>query len=134
VEQLWSTLAPDLLGLVVAVVQHADDGRVLMVGYMNAEALGATLRGGRVTFWSRSRSELWEKGATSGNVLDLVELRVDCDGDALLVIARPTGPTCHTGASSCFFTPVRANATRGASDDGPRASPASSSASAKGDG
>lgn len=89
-------------GLVPAVVQSTVDGTVRMVGYMSAEALDRTLASGRVTFYSRSREELWEKGATSGNWLELVEVRPDCDGDALLVRARPHGPTCHTGAPSCF--------------------------------
>ncbi|GIV98515.1 MAG: histidine biosynthesis bifunctional protein HisIE [Herpetosiphonaceae bacterium] len=73
-----------------------------MLGYMNQAALSRTQETGLVTFWSRSRGELWQKGATSGNVLRLVELRVDCDGDALLVLAEPAGPTCHTGSRSCF--------------------------------
>lgn len=91
-------------GLVPAVVQSTVDGTVRMVGYMSAEALDRTVTSGRVTFHSRSREELWEKGATSGNWLELVEIRPDCDGDALLVRARPHGPTCHTGAPSCFET------------------------------
>ena len=90
-------------GLVPAIVQHARSGEVLMLGYMNQDALDATQRSGLITFWSRSRQELWQKGATSGNVLRLVELRADCDGDALLVLAEPAGPTCHTGARSCFY-------------------------------
>ena len=107
----WDELTAGDDGLVVAVVQHADTDQVLMVGYMNADALAATLDTKRVTFWSRSRQELWEKGATSGNTLHLQELRIDCDRDALLVRARPAGPTCHTGTTSCFFRP--------AGDDGP---------------
>ncbi|MBZ5708254.1 bifunctional phosphoribosyl-AMP cyclohydrolase/phosphoribosyl-ATP diphosphatase HisIE [Nannocystis pusilla] len=103
---LWSTLTPGPDGLVAAVVQHADTGEVLMLGYMNAEALARTLAGGRVTFWSRSRQQLWEKGETSGHTLELRGLHVDCDADALLVQAVPRGPTCHTGAPSCFFRPV----------------------------
>lgn len=103
---LWSTLTPGPDGLVAAVVQHADSGEVLMLGYMNAEALARTLTGGRVTFWSRSRQQLWEKGETSGHILELRGLHVDCDADALLVQAVPRGPTCHTGAPSCFFRPV----------------------------
>jgi phosphoribosyl-ATP pyrophosphohydrolase/phosphoribosyl-AMP cyclohydrolase len=106
VEDLWATLRPDSAGLVAAIVVHDGDDRVLMLGYMNREALAATLSRGRVTFWSRSRKTLWEKGETSGHGLELRELRVDCDGDALLVRADPRGPTCHTGASSCFFRPV----------------------------
>lgn len=89
-------------GLVPAIVQSADDGRVLMLAYMDRRALERTLERGRVTFWSRSREELWEKGATSGNWLEAVEVRTDCDGDTLLVHARPRGPACHTGERSCF--------------------------------
>ncbi len=90
-------------GLLPAIVQHARSGEVLMLGYMNAEALERTLASRQVTFWSRSRQALWTKGETSGNFLQLVELRQDCDGDALLVLAEPHGPTCHTGEPSCFF-------------------------------
>jgi len=89
-------------GLVPAVVQDADDGRVLMLGYMNRDALERTIETGRVTFWSRSRGELWEKGETSGHTLELRRVRTDCDGDALLVEAVRHGPTCHTGKRSCF--------------------------------
>lgn len=92
----------DQNGLIPAIIQHARSGEVLMLGYMNADALQQTIDSGLVTFWSRSRHELWQKGATSGNVLRLVELRQDCDGDALLVLAEPAGPTCHTGHASCF--------------------------------
>jgi phosphoribosyl-AMP cyclohydrolase / phosphoribosyl-ATP pyrophosphohydrolase len=90
-------------GLIPAVVQHAQTGEVLMLGYMNADALAQTVRTGLVTFWSRSRSILWTKGETSGNVLRLVEIRPDCDADSLLVLAQPAGPTCHTGHISCFY-------------------------------
>ena len=89
-------------GLIPAIVQHARSGEVLMLGYMNEAALHHTRESGFVTFWSRSRQELWQKGATSGNVLRLVDMRQDCDGDALLVQAEPEGPTCHTGERSCF--------------------------------
>jgi phosphoribosyl-AMP cyclohydrolase / phosphoribosyl-ATP pyrophosphohydrolase len=89
-------------GLAPAIVQHARSGEVLMLGYMNTEALAQTRSTGLVTFWSRSRSTLWTKGETSGNVLRLVEIRVDCDGDTLLVLAEPAGPTCHIGSPSCF--------------------------------
>lgn len=89
-------------GLLTAVVQHADDGRVLMVGSMNREALALTRERHRVVFFSRSRQRLWEKGETSGNTLDLVDIHADCDADALLVRARPRGPVCHTGAPTCF--------------------------------
>lgn len=90
-------------GLIPAIVQHARSGEVLMLGYMNEAALARTLASKLVTFWSRSRQSLWTKGETSGNLLRLVELRQDCDGDALLVLAEPQGPTCHTGEPSCFF-------------------------------
>ncbi len=93
-------------GLIPAIVQDADTKDVLMLAWMNAEALSLTLETGQVTFWSRSRGELWRKGATSGNTLELVELRLDCDEDAILVLAHPAGPTCHTGATSCFFRPL----------------------------
>lgn len=89
-------------GLVPAVVQDVASGRVLMLGWMNRQALEATLSGGRVTFWSRSRRQLWEKGATSGHRLDVVAIEADCDADALLVTARPAGPTCHTGTTTCW--------------------------------
>jgi phosphoribosyl-ATP pyrophosphohydrolase/phosphoribosyl-AMP cyclohydrolase len=94
----------DSQGLIPAIVQHARSGEVLMLGYMNEAALQLTIESGLVTFWSRSRQSLWRKGETSGNLLRLVELRQDCDGDTLLVLAEPAGPTCHTGAPSCFHT------------------------------
>ena len=89
-------------GLVPAIVQHADTGAVLMLGYMNAEALRETLARQRVVFFSRSRRTLWEKGETSGNTLDFVSVRTDCDRDTLLIAARPRGPVCHTGTVTCF--------------------------------
>jgi phosphoribosyl-ATP pyrophosphohydrolase/phosphoribosyl-AMP cyclohydrolase len=89
-------------GLVPAIVQDADSARVLMLGYMDRAALAATRATGRVTFFSRRTGKLWMKGGTSGNVLDLVSLQADCDRDALLVLARPAGPTCHLGRASCF--------------------------------
>lgn len=90
-------------GLIPAIVQHDETGEVLMLGYMDAEALRRTLDKRLVTFWSRSRSEYWTKGETSGNVLNLRSIRKDCDVDALLVRADPAGPTCHTGNNSCFY-------------------------------
>lgn len=90
-------------GLVPAIVQDADSGQVLMLAWMNAEALRRTQETGQVHFWSRSRRELWRKGATSGSLLHLVELRIDCDEDALLVRVHPAGPACHTGQTSCFY-------------------------------
>ncbi len=89
-------------GLIPAIVQHSDSGEVRMLGYMDRPALEATIRDRLVTFHSRSRGGPWRKGETSGNLLDLVDIRVDCDRDALLVTARPRGPTCHTGTTSCF--------------------------------
>jgi len=89
-------------GLVPAVVQDAGDGRVLMVAYVDAEALASTLASGEVHFHSRSRGRLWRKGETSGNVLRLRDIAIDCDGDALLIQADPVGPTCHRGTRSCF--------------------------------
>jgi len=94
------SFGPD--GLATAVVQDVHDGRVLMVAHMDAEALAATLATGEVHFHSRSRDRLWRKGETSGHILRLVELAVDCDGDAILVTADPVGPTCHRGTRSCF--------------------------------
>jgi phosphoribosyl-AMP cyclohydrolase / phosphoribosyl-ATP pyrophosphohydrolase len=89
-------------GLLPAVVQHADDGTVLMLGYMTREALQATLERRRVVFFSRSTNRLWEKGESSGNSLEVINVRTDCDRDALLIGAKPKGPTCHLGMTSCF--------------------------------
>jgi len=101
-----ASLKFDAHGLMPAIAQAAD-GQVLMLAWMNAESLAATLRTGEVTYWSRSRRELWRKGATSGNVQRLVELRVDCDRDCLLLIVEQTGPACHTNRRSCFYSAVR---------------------------
>lgn len=90
-------------GLIPAVVQDVETGQVLMVAYMNAESLGRTLQTGRMTYWSRSRRELWEKGATSGNFQAVKEVRLDCDGDALLFRVTQEGGACHTGYRSCFY-------------------------------
>lgn len=90
-------------GLIPAVVQDAATGEVLMVAWMNEEALRLTQETGQAHFWSRSRQELWHKGATSGNVMNVREIRVDCDADTLLVLADPAGPACHTGERSCFY-------------------------------
>lgn len=95
-------VAFDDAGLIPAIVQDAASGTVLMLGYMNRQSLESTLAEELVTFWSRSRNELWRKGDTSGNRLELSSIAIDCDGDALLVQARPTGQTCHTGTDSCF--------------------------------
>lgn len=103
-----STLDPkyDANGLITAVVTDADDGTVLMLAHMNAEALAKTIETGIAHFWSRSRQALWMKGETSGHVLRVVELRVDCDQDAVWVIADAAGPACHTGERSCFYRRV----------------------------
>lgn len=89
-------------GLVPAIIQDAVTKNVLMLGYMNEESLHKTLDTKKVTFWSRSRNELWTKGETSGNFLDLVDIKVDCDHDTLLVKVHPHGPTCHTGTDTCW--------------------------------
>lgn len=94
-------------GLVPAIVQHWQTGEVLMLGYMNAKALALTQTSGRVTFFSRSKQRLWTKGESSGHVLHLKSIYVDCDGDTLLVLADPHGPTCHLGTTSCFGAEVR---------------------------
>ncbi|MFZ0180937.1 MAG: phosphoribosyl-AMP cyclohydrolase [Candidatus Dormiibacterota bacterium] len=93
-------------GLVTAVVQDATTSEVLMVAHMNRDAWEATLRTGRATFFSRSRQRLWEKGETSGNVMHVRAVRIDCDGDAVLLNVHPDGPACHTGERTCFFTEV----------------------------
>jgi phosphoribosyl-ATP pyrophosphohydrolase/phosphoribosyl-AMP cyclohydrolase len=93
----------DERGLVPAIVQDAATGDVLMLAYMNRESLTRTLATNETWFWSRSRNELWHKGATSGNTQRVVSLAVDCDGDTLLVRVEPHGPACHTGAQTCFF-------------------------------
>lgn len=119
-QTLWASLAPNSDGLVAAIVTDVADGRVLMLGYMNADALAATLESGHVTFFSRSKGRLWMKGESSGNTLGLRSLRVDCDGDAVLIEAAPKGPTCHTGTTSCFFKPVALDSGSYAErDDGP---------------
>jgi phosphoribosyl-ATP pyrophosphohydrolase/phosphoribosyl-AMP cyclohydrolase len=97
-------------GLLPAIVQHADSGAVLMLGWMNAEAVAESLRRGRVVFWSRSKQRLWEKGETSGHVLDVVGAAVDCDRDTLLWLARPRGPVCHLQTLTCFGDERRSGA------------------------
>jgi phosphoribosyl-AMP cyclohydrolase len=101
------TLKFDANGLIPVIAQDAGTGEVLMMAWMNAEAVARTLATGRVTYWSRSRAAFWVKGETSGHVQELVDLRVECDRDALLLTVRQTGPACHTGRRSCFFTAVR---------------------------
>ena len=98
-------------GLIPAIVQDARNDEVLMLGYMNKESLRRTLASGDVWFYSRSRQELWHKGETSGNFLRLESITKDCDSDALLVKADPTGPVCHTGNRTCFFQPLESEDT-----------------------
>ena len=93
-------------GLVPCIVQDADTLEVLMMAWMNADTLRQTLELGETVFWSRSRQEMWHKGATSGNTQKLVELRYDCDADTLLALVHPTGPACHTGERSCFYRTI----------------------------
>jgi phosphoribosyl-AMP cyclohydrolase len=100
---LLSEIKYDANGLVPAIVQDAETKEVLMLAYMNPESLKLTLETGETWFWSRSRSELWHKGATSGNIQHVVEVRVDCDADTLLVLVNPAGAACHTGARSCYY-------------------------------
>jgi phosphoribosyl-AMP cyclohydrolase len=106
-ESGW-TLDPkyDANGLLTAVITDEADGAVLMVGHMNAEALAKSMETRTAVFFSRSRQRLWQKGESSGNVLHIVDMRIDCDQDALWIIARPQGPTCHTGTRSCFYRKV----------------------------
>jgi phosphoribosyl-AMP cyclohydrolase len=93
----------DAQGLAPAIVQDAEDGDVLMLAYVDREAVRRTLATGTTWFWSRSRREYWNKGATSGNTQKVVEVRYDCDADALLILVEPAGPACHTGRRSCFY-------------------------------
>jgi phosphoribosyl-ATP pyrophosphohydrolase/phosphoribosyl-AMP cyclohydrolase len=102
-ESLIQDLKFDEQGLITAIVQDDDTNEVLMVAYMSAESLAKTLQTGEAWFWSRSRKELWHKGATSGNTQRVVDMRLDCDGDALLLRVNPHGPACHTGEMTCFF-------------------------------
>jgi len=96
----------DEKGLIPAIVQDANTGQVLTLAYMNAESLRRTLQSGETWFWSRSRRELWHKGATSGNTQRVHEIRYDCDADALLMRVTPRGPACHTGQPSCFYRSI----------------------------
>ena len=103
-----SELKFDAQGLIPCVVQQYDTGEVLMLAWMNAESVRLTLETGTTWFWSRSRQELWNKGATSGNMQQLRELRVDCDADTLLALVDSPGPACHTGNRTCFFRSMSA--------------------------
>ena len=102
-EELLKEIKYDANGLVPTIVQDAETNEVLMLAYMNAESLHLTVETGETWFWSRSRGELWHKGVTSGNVQRVVEVRVDCDEDTLLVLVNPAGAACHTGERSCFY-------------------------------
>lgn len=103
----------DHRGLIPAVVQDAEGGEVLMVAWMNAESLRLTQESGYATFWSRSRQELWKKGATSGNLQRVREIWVDCDADTLLLKVDPAGPACHTGKQSCFYRKLNSDQKEG---------------------
>jgi phosphoribosyl-AMP cyclohydrolase len=107
---LWDAIRFDAAGLIPAVAQQHDTGEVLMLAWMNRDAVAETLATGRVCYFSRSRGRLWRKGESSGQIQRLVELRLDCDGDALLVLVDQTGVACHTGRRSCFFRAVRGGA------------------------
>ena len=102
-EELLNEIKYDADGLVPAIVQDSETKEVLMMAYMNAESLHLTMKTGETVFWSRSRSELWHKGATSGSIQKVIEINVDCDADTLLVLVKPAGPACHTGERSCFY-------------------------------
>ncbi|MCF1709993.1 phosphoribosyl-AMP cyclohydrolase [Tabrizicola sp. J26] len=102
-----ASLKFDAAGLIPAIAQDHASGEVLMFAWMNAASVAKTLETGRVTYWSRSRAEFWEKGLTSGHVQKLVEMRIDCDRDCLLLLVDQSGPACHTNRRSCFYTAVR---------------------------
>ena len=104
------TLTYNEAGLIPAIAQDHATGEVLMLAWMNAESVARTLANGRVIYWSRSRAAFWMKGETSGHVQDLVEMRLDCDRDCLLLLVRQNGPACHTHRRSCFYTAVREGA------------------------
>lgn len=97
----------DSNGLIPAIVQDSETKVVLMMAYMNAEAMRLTLETGETWFWSRSRNELWHKGATSGNIQRVMQIRMDCDADTLLVLVEPAGPACHTGEQTCFYRNIK---------------------------
>ena len=107
VTEVIASLAFNDAGLVPAIAQQHDTGEVLMLAWMNAESIRESLESGRVCYWSRSRQSLWRKGETSGHVQRLVELRFDCDRDALLLLVDQTGPACHTNRRNCFYNAVR---------------------------
>ena len=102
-QESLSRIKFDTQGLVPAIIQDAHTKEVLMLAYMNTESLKLTLERGETYFWSRSRGELWHKGETSGNIQKVIEIRIDCDTDTLLVSVQPMGPACHTGGRTCFY-------------------------------
>ena len=102
-----ATLRFDEMGLIPAIAQDAEDGTVLMMAWMNQEAVERTLTTQKVTYWSRSRQSFWVKGESSGHVQELVDFRYDCDQDCVLVLVKQTGPACHTNRRSCFYSAVR---------------------------
>lgn len=106
-KELLSEIKYDADGLVPAIVQDAETNQVLMMAYMNQESLQLTFEKGETVFWSRSRNKLWHKGATSGNIQKVIEVRVDCDADTLLILVHPAGPACHTGERSCFYRSIK---------------------------
>ncbi|MEZ4613891.1 MAG: phosphoribosyl-AMP cyclohydrolase [Caldilineaceae bacterium] len=112
-DELLAAITFDDAGLVPAIVQDHETHQVLMMAWMNAKSLQQTLTLGETVFWSRSRQEYWHKGATSGNVQTVIDIRLDCDGDTLLVLVNPAGPACHTGAVSCFYRTVGLNQRNG---------------------
>jgi phosphoribosyl-AMP cyclohydrolase len=119
-ESLIAAVKFDSKGLVPVIAQDRITGVVRMLAWANAQALRTTLEKARATFWSRSRNELWEKGATSGNFMKVHDVRIDCDGDAILYVVDAMGPSCHTGATSCFFRTVGPEGL--VTDDGPASS------------
>ena len=113
---MTSELSPDVeamlrdgVELIPVIAQDAKSGEVLMLAYMNHESLAITIESGRATYWSRSRSELWEKGATSGHTQKVISIAIDCDGDALLIKVEQTGAACHTGERTCFHRGIESN-------------------------
>lgn len=118
IEEVVAGLAFNELGLIPAIAQQHDSGEVLMLAWMNAEAVRETLRVGQACYWSRSRGQLWRKGESSGHVQQLVEFRYDCDRDTVLLLVDQTGPACHTNRSNCFFHAVREGSVRIISEPG----------------
>ena len=106
-KEYLSEIKYDANGLVPAIVQDAETKEILMMAYMNEESLKLTFEKGETVFWSRSRNELWHKGATSGNIQKVIEVRVDCDADTLLILVHPAGPACHTGERTCFYRSIK---------------------------